>query len=214
MVNNTGQVGNIPACLYDILYNYNYFSISEISMTNEYSDEELLNSIKDGDKSAFNEILNRHTNRFYRIAYRVLSDRDDAEDVVQEAFLKLWNSPGIWKSGYGAKFSTWFYKIVINLCLDIKRRKSRSTTEIDKMQLISNEDTPSESADKRERQLILNSYINELPERQQTALNLCFYEGISNKEAAEIMGINLKALESLLMRAKAALRYKFSKRGA
>jgi len=179
-------------------------------MPNEISDPQLLHLIQDGDKSAFTKLVNRHANRFYRIAFRFLNSRDNAEDIVQEAFLKLWNNTGIWKPHYDAKFTTWFSKIVINLCLDLKK-KNKNILEIDKNEITGNDETPYETISKRQNQEMLNMYLDELPDRQQTAINLCFYEGFSNKEAAEIMEINIKALESLLMRAKSNLRVKLLK---
>lgn len=209
--NNIRQVGLVPACLYNF-FNPSIFSqaVNISLMPNEISDPQLLHLIQDGDKSAFTELVNRHANRFYRIAFRFLNSRDNAEDIVQDAFLKLWNNTGLWKSNFDAKFTTWFSKIVINLCLDLKK-KNNNILEIDENEIAGNDETPYETISKRQNQEILNGYLEELPDRQQTAINLCFYEGFSNNEAAEIMEINIKALESLLMRAKSNLREKLLK---
>ncbi len=209
--NNIRQAGLVPACLYNF-FNPSIFSqaVNISLMPNEISDPQLLHLIQDGDKSAFTKLVNRHANSFYRIAFRFLNSRDNAEDIVQEAFLKLWNNTGIWKPHYDAKFTTWFSKIVINLCLDLKK-KNKNILEIDENEIAGNDETPYETVSKRQNQEMLNMYLDELPDRQQTAINLCFYEGFSNKEAAEIMEINIKALESLLMRAKSNLRVKLLK---
>ena len=206
-----GQVGFLPACLYNF-FNPSIFSqaVNISVMPDEISDPQLLHLIQDGDKSTFTELVNRHANRFYRIAFRFLNSRDNAEDIVQAAFLKLWNNTGLWKSNFDAKFTTWFSKIVINLCLDLKK-KNKNILEIDENEIAGNDETPYETISKRQNQEMLDMYLDELPDRQQTAINLCFYEGFSNKEAAEIMEINIKALESLLMRAKSNLRVKLLK---
>jgi len=206
-----GQVGFLPACLYPIFIQSTFSHAVQISsMHIEQSDAELLELINDGDKSAFTELVNRHANRFYRIAFRFLNSRDNAEDIVQDAFLKLWSNTELWKSNFDAKFTTWFSKIVINLCLDLKK-KNKNILEIDENEIAGNDETPYETISKRQNQDILNGYLEELPDRQQTAINLCFYEGFSNNEAAEIMEINIKALESLLVRAKSNLREKLLK---
>ena len=108
------------------------------------------------------------------------------------------------------KFTTWFSRVVINLCLDLKK-KNKNSIEIDEMEIACSDEPPDLTVEKKQNTEILQRYMDELPERQFTAINLCFYEGFSNKEAAEIMEINIKALESLLMRAKASLRVKLVK---
>jgi RNA polymerase sigma-70 factor (ECF subfamily) len=170
-------------------------------------DESLIRQIQTGSRDAFAALVNRHSNRFYRIAYRLVSHKEDAEDIVQEAFLKLWYRPELWNPSKRAKFTTWFYKVVINLCLDHKRKKK----PLDLPEGIEFVDAnPGQEAllDAYQRQFMLERFIHELPERQQLAINLCFYEGLSNNEAAEIIGIKLKALQSLIMRAKTALKDK------
>ena len=206
-----GQVGCLPTCLFN-LFNPSIFSqaVRISTMPSELTDPQLLSLIQDGDKSAFTELVNRHANRFYRIAFRFLNNRDNSEDVVQDAFLKLWNNTGVWNPDFDAKFTTWFSRIVINLCLDFKK-KNKISFEIDDMELAGSNDLPDESVMKMQNTAILNKYLEELPDRQQIAINLCYYEGFSNREAAEIMEINIKALESLLMRAKSSLREKLVK---
>jgi RNA polymerase sigma-70 factor (ECF subfamily) len=94
---------------------------------------------------------------------------------------------------------------VVNLCLDWQKRKRPLELDED-MPLIDERATADQAMVRREEQRIIEQEIAALPERQRTALNLCFDEGVSNQEAADIMGINLKALQSLLMRAKTTLK--------
>ncbi len=177
---------------------------------NVLDDESLLRLIQKGDHNAFSSLLYRHTKRFYSIAYRILSNKDDAEDIVQEAFLKLWNKPDLWDNTKRAKFTTWFYKIVINLCMD-HHKKKKTTPLFDDMQIIDSKLHGDALLELREKQAMLECYILQLPERQQLALHLCYYEGLSNKEAAAIIDVNVKALQSLLMRAKTTLKEKISR---
>ena len=77
-----------------------------------------------GNQSAFAELVERHTDRFFALAFRTLSNRGDAEDIVQSAFIKFWQKPTLWKSSR-SKFTTWFYRIVLNACHDHLRRSSK-----------------------------------------------------------------------------------------
>jgi len=197
-------------CLYVmILQNRAEYSTAEFMSEEKsrFDDEHLLKLIIAGDHSAFSELVIRHTKKYYSIAYRVLFNRDDAEDLVQEAFLKIWKNPENWNSSHNVKFTTWFYRVVINLCLDYKKKNKFSISD-NYNEIESHSNTQDGIIDTKRRQELVDRYINELPERQQIALNLCFYEGVSNKEAAVIMDINLKALQSLIMRAKTNLKAK------
>jgi RNA polymerase sigma-70 factor, ECF subfamily len=168
-------------------------------------DHELLALIQDGNGQAFAALVERHTDRFYRLAYRYLQNKEAAEDVVQDAFLKLWENPALWQAERNSKFTTWFYRIIVNRCLDQRKRKRPEVLE-DESAVIDDREAMDEMMMREQKQRILEEQIAALPERQRTALNLCFDEGLTNQEAAEVMGINLKALQSLIMRAKTALK--------
>lgn len=173
----------------------------------DLNDETLISEIGRGSHEAFAALVRRHTDRFYRIAYRFISNKNDAEDIVQEAFLKIWDRPRFWDPGKGAKFTTWFYKVIINLCIDHVKKK-RPMHLPDGIEL--EDGNPGQEAllDTHQKQIMLEHFIRELPQRQQLALNLCFYEGLPHCEAAEIVGVKVKALQSLLMRAKTTLKDK------
>jgi RNA polymerase sigma-70 factor (ECF subfamily) len=168
-------------------------------------DHELLALIQDGNGHAFAILVERHTERFYRLAFRYLQSKQAAEDVVQDAFIKLWENPAIWQSGRSSKFTTWFYRIVVNLCLD-QRKKKKPVALDDETSVIDDREPVEEIMMRAQEQNALEKEIAALPERQRAALNLCFDEGLSNQQAAEAMGINLKALQSLIMRAKTTLK--------
>lgn len=170
------------------------------------SDESLMARVVHGDHKAFSIIVERHSSRFFAAAYRVCGDAIMAEDIVQDAFLKLWRKPAAYQQDKGAKFTTWFYRVVQNVAIDVMRRKKpQSSAEIIDFMA----DDAAKADDVMiidEQQAALEAAIQTLPERQKLALNYCFYEDLSNKEAAEILGVGVKALESLLMRAKKALK--------
>lgn len=170
----------------------------------QLDDSVLLKHIQDGNHRAFAVLVRRHATRFYRVAYRFLADREEAEDRVQECFLKLWEQPGRWREGK-ASFTTWFYRVVVNSCLDY--RKQHPPLSLMEEAIVLDEALQQEEILlQTEEQLKLEKEIGALPERQRVALNLCFYEGLSNKEAAQVMGVGLKALQSLVMRAKTTLK--------
>ena len=171
----------------------------------EKDDHELLALIRDGNSQAFAVLVERHTERFYRLAYRYLQNKAAAEDVVQDAFLKLWENPANWQPDRNSKFTTWFYRVVVNLCFDQKRRKGAVALDED-MPVIDDRAPADEAMMRAQAHRVLEKEIAALPERQRTALNLCFDEGLTNQEAAEIMGLSLKALQSLIMRAKTTLK--------
>ena len=168
-------------------------------------DQELLALIQDGSHQAFAELVQRHTERFYRLAYRYVQNRETAEDLVQDAFLRLWVNPATWRPDRNSKFTTWFYRIVVNLCLDWQKKKRPMLLDED-LPLADERESADEAMIRSQEQILLEKAIAALPERQRTALNLCFDEGLSNQEAAEAMGVNLKALQSLIMRAKTTLK--------
>lgn len=169
-----------------------------------YEDEKLMELVKQHDSAAFEVLVRRHTQRFYALAYRTLARKEEAEDAVQDCFLKLWKKPQLWNEKHQAKFTTWFYKLVVNRCLDIRKKKKPDRLVFED-EIADTADNQVETLDKQRQQASIEHAIQALPERQRTALNLCFYEELSNQEAADIMGVKLKALQSLLMRAKTNL---------
>lgn len=169
-----------------------------------------MSCVQQGNHQCFTILVERHTKMFYSASYRICQNRDMAEDVVQDSFVKLWHKPTLWHSNKKAKFTTWFYRIVVNQSIDAmrKNKKTRHINEYDHViatTQVQQQDQQSAMEDMEQQQWLENA-IQSLPERQKIALNLCIYEDISQKEAAHIMSISVKALESLLSRAKATLK--------
>jgi len=170
------------------------------------SDESLMALIVEGDHRAFASLVERHNRMFFAAAYRICANGIESEDIVQDAFLKLWKKPGAFDATKGVKFTTWFYRVVTNVAIDAARKKKpHASDEVIAFQADQGA-LADEMMEANEQQTALEAAIQELPERQKLALNLCFYEDLSNKEAADILGIGVKALESLLMRAKKSLK--------
>ena len=176
------------------------------------TDEQLLADIRQGSRGAFAMLVRRHSVRFYRLAYRFTADAGAAEDIVQDAFLKLWEQPDLFQPAKGARFTTWFYRVLVNASLNWQ--KKRRFAPLPEEDLLPDTGPNAEQMLALHRdQHMLESAIAALPERQRAALNLCFYEGLKNAEAADVLKIRVGALESLLMRAKATLRETLKKKG-
>ncbi|HEX5008264.1 MAG TPA: RNA polymerase sigma factor [Hyphomonadaceae bacterium] len=167
-------------------------------------DEELVRRVGAGDKRAASELVRRHLPRMVGLARRMLGDPAEAEDVAQEVFLRVWKHAAAWKPGQ-AKFETWMHRVGMNLCLDRLRRSGRHGGEV-------SPETPDARAsatralDDRQRRDRVRDALQKLPERQRAALVLCYYQERTNIEAAEILGVSVDALESLLSRARRTLK--------
>lgn len=181
--------------------------MADLNTLNELTDEALMMCVQDGDHQAFSVLVKRHTQKFFNLSFRILHVREDAEDVVQLAFTKLWQKPQTWSRNKGAKFTTWFYRVIHNASIDELRRKKPQmlASEVTDMQADKTESVEYK-LQKEETNSQLEQAIRDLPERQQTALSLFYFEDVSQKDAASIMGVSVKAFESLLSRAKTGLK--------
>lgn len=168
-------------------------------------DESLMDFIKAGDKRAFETLVVRHQERFYRMAYRWLLHEQDAQDVVQQAFVKLWSGQARWKAGKKAKFTTWFYTILYNQSVDLLRKKSRQFAPLNEAIAAADDDQERETI-ASQTQAQLQDALRTLPDQQRIAVQLFYFEALKQKEIAAMMGLSVKALESQLTRAKQNLR--------
>lgn len=171
----------------------------------EPDDDALLRAFAAGDTRAARVLTGRLGPRAFGVALRVLGNRADAEDVAQEAMLRLWRAAPDWQSG-GAQPGTWLYKVVVNLCIDRQRRARGGMLDLEAVPDPVDQ-TPSApdqmmQADRRD---ALQAALMTLPERQRQAVVLRHIEGLSNPEIAEIMDIGVEAVESLTARGKRAL---------
>ncbi len=173
------------------------------------TDEALMARVALGDQAAFAQLVESHLPRAYSIARRVLSQQADAEDAAQEAFTRIWTHAHQWQAGRSS-FSTWLYRIVVNTSLDHARRQ-RSRREINDGETLLTElldpqaDLHSSHGQAREA-AALHQAVQRLPAQQRMAVVLCYLEEHSNPQAAQLMGLHLKALEGLLGRARKQLR--------
>jgi RNA polymerase sigma-70 factor (ECF subfamily) len=175
----------------------------------ETSDDDLMRAAGTGDRAAFGQLVGRHLSRMTAIASRITGNRGDAEEIVQEAFLRTWLKAPTWHDradqAGGAALTTWLGRVVVNLCLDRKRRAIPLPIEAASEVADPSPDAFAATAG-GEVAARVAAAIGALPERQRAAIVLCHYEGISNIEAAEMLGLTVGAVESLLVRARKALR--------
>lgn len=170
-------------------------------------DAALMRRIAKGDQRALQLLMNAHLQKTVRLATRVMGSGAAAEDIAQEAFLRVWKNAARWEDPEtrGAQFSTWLYRIVLNLCIDEKRR-SKTVGLPEDFDIPDDRLNASDRILQREQSARVRAALDKLPERQRAAFILCFYEEHSNKEAADLLGISVKAVESLLVRSRRTLR--------
>lgn len=178
------------------------------------NEKDLLEFIKkavDGDLSAFETILKNHQYYAYTVAFRVLTNDDDAKDVVQECFIRIWKSLGSYNRK--VKFTTWMYKIVINLCYDkLRRRKAENERrELLDDQLANSLNNPEQLLCNKEQAKIIKHFSNGLPEKQRMVFVLRDLEELTTDEVSQIMNISVESVKTNLSLARKAIRTKLIK---
>lgn len=180
--------------------------------TSDISDEELISRIKGHDKIAYNIIVERYLSKLWRLGVSVFHNDTEAEDAVQDVLLSLWQNRENLKSEKesGAKFSTWIYRVMLNRCIDIKRRRKPQTgTEILDDVAADNGLTAEALLVDTQNSSQLLAYLMEIPEKQRLAIILFYYEELSVKEISDRLSINEPAVRSLLMRGRRTLKERF-----
>jgi RNA polymerase sigma-70 factor (ECF subfamily) len=177
----------------------------------EITDQELMQAVCVGSRSAYQRLVKRHLKSISHYAYRLLGNQKDTQDITQEVFLRLWINAQKWNTEK-SKLTTWLHRIAHNLCIDYLRKHTRMQTQDsfddEAADLPSTNDESTEETNDKTK--LLREALSALPENQRSALSLCHYQGFSNKEAAAIMNISVKALESAIARAKRSLREKLT----
>ncbi|HEX9461463.1 MAG TPA: sigma-70 family RNA polymerase sigma factor [Alphaproteobacteria bacterium] len=175
-------------------------------LADDASDATLMARIAAGDRRAFDAFTRRHVAKCLAAAQRVLGNPSDAEDVVQDALLRVWDHAGQW-TGAEARATTWLYRIVINLAIDRMRQSRMALAPLaDGEATADPAPTPLMLLEAREVEAFIARAILALPARQCEALSLCYFEGLSCAEGARALGISVSAMEALLVRGRRTLR--------
>lgn len=181
-------------------------------------EKQLVQKLKKGKEEAFRMLINEHKEMVYRTAYGFLRNKAEAEDVAQEVFVEVFNSINKFKGD--SRLSTWLYRITSNKAINqINKNQRRSNTkqigtfyqnENSEIVEISEEEkySPEAISENQEKEKILHSAINTLPENQKTAFVLHKIDGVSYKEIKNIMKLSTSSVESLIHRAKTNLQKK------
>jgi RNA polymerase sigma factor (sigma-70 family) len=166
-------------------------------------DDALMCRVAAADASAFRELVDAHATMLHRIAFRMLGDAAEAEDVAQESLLRLWRDAARWQAGH-AGVAAWLTRVAMNQCLDrLRRRKFASDDKAPER----TDEAPlaPETIDAAASRGKVLAAIAALPDRQRAAIILTYYEDLPNNAAARHLDMNIKAFESLLLRARSAL---------
>jgi RNA polymerase sigma factor (sigma-70 family) len=174
-------------------------------------DADLVARVGEQDPAAVRTLVSRKLPRLLALATRMLGDRMEAEDVAQEAFVRIWKQAPHWKEGE-ARFDTWIHRVALNLCYD-RLRGRREDPVADLPDEADPQPMPDMQLEARVRDERVRTALAALPVRQREALVLNYYQELSNIEAAALMGITVDALESLLARARRSLRAQLADSG-
>lgn len=169
------------------------------------ADDILVRRVAAGDGRAAEELVRLCLPRVTSLAQRMLGDAHEAEDVAQEVFVRAWRQAGQWIPGK-AKFSTWLHRVTINLCYDRLRRRREMPDAEAGLGVADGAPGAGDAWLARQRQAHVRAALDRLPARQRAAIALCHFEELPQAEAAGAMGISVDALESLLARARRALK--------
>lgn len=165
------------------------------------SDEELMVAVRDGDLDAFEILVDRHRDTAVNVAYRILGETALAEEMAQEAFLKIFEASDQYRAS--ASFTTYLYRVVTNLCYDhLEKLGPDSVDPTEGPSEADHRSTPEQDLLEDEQQRAIQSALDGLPSRQRIAITLQHYEELSYAGIAEVMDCSEKAVERLVARAR------------
>ena len=192
----------------------------EAKKNGSISDDELVKLSRNGDKNAFGELVKRHEGKVYALGFRFMKNREDAADVMQDTFLQAYRKLGSFEGK--SAFSTWLYRIAVNICLMRKRKKKLEYVSFDsaiesesggddiKREPVDWSDEPLELADKKQVREKIEKALSKMPGEYREVVVLRDMDGFSNNAVADMLKISLPAVKSRLHRGRMYLRKELS----
>lgn len=171
-------------------------------------EKQIIEHLKNGDEFIYKYVYDLYTRMVYNVCVRMLGNKEEAEDLTQDVFVKVFNSINNFRED--SKLSTWIYRIAVNISINkLRRKKVINFLSLDfwedekgEKEMADNSPSPENILEKSELQQIVQEAINSLPAKQKSAIILSRYEELSYKEISRIMELGLSAVESLIFRAK------------
>ena len=170
----------------------------------EITDEELVERLRKGDVAAYDQIVKRHMRSAFSIAYRLLGQREDAEDLVQDAFMVALEKIDTFREG--SRFAPWFFRILVNRGLNARKSRALRQTDMLPTEISTREPTPHVEAERTELRESLEAAVSQLPERQRVIVKLFELEGFSSPEIAEMLELSDGTVRWHLHQARQTLR--------
>lgn len=168
-------------------------------------DHHLMAEVAQGNLRAYRQLVDGHINKAMRIAERMLGNRQDAEDVMQDVCLKIWREAPRWEPR--AKFSTWLYRVVMNRCIDFQRGHRKTVTGDVLLDIPDDRPSLDQAIAHQQKAATVRDALQKLSDRQRQAIILTYYEDMGNQDAADSIGVSLGALQQLLYRARQNLKH-------
>ena len=175
-------------------------------MNDNQKDINILNRIRMGDKSAYKELINRHKDYAFTVAYRILNNREDAEEVAQDAFMQVFGSLSSFNAD--SKFTTWFYRIVFNAALMQKRKNKVESVDIQNSSealLVKHSSDSAEDLQKNERKMAIQKALRNLSADDTAMITLFYLKELSLEEIAEITKVSAETAKVKIHRARKRL---------
>ncbi|MED5423970.1 MAG: sigma-70 family RNA polymerase sigma factor [Pseudomonadota bacterium] len=173
-------------------------------------DSELLQFMADGVDAAFDVFSARYLQALNRLVYRLGFSGAESEDMLQDILVHIWQKAHLWTRQEGITARAWIYRVATNLCIDVQRKNKRqpvqNAVDIDMTHAGEDAARTDAQAENSQRQDVIKAALDKLPERNRMALVLVYYQEMSNKEAADSMGVSVKAIEALLVRSRKMLK--------
>lgn len=189
-------------------------SRSALSRGRRDQDDEMVLRIARGDGVAFRLLMERYARRMLSLAEQMTSSPSDADDIVQDVSLKVWIVARNWQPGGAAQFSTWLHRVILNACLDRRRRTAHKFMSLDEIESLADESSDGfDQVLAGERASAIRTAIADLPDRQRAAVSLFYYCEMTAPQVAQVLELSVQTVESLLVRGKRSLKKTLIQRG-